>query len=209
MGLVDWTSVSKNDKTGSGAKFIKLEAGRSFRIRPVFKPHVFYKYFLTRPQGGFGQAITDKPDDCIITKKYGEKPKQRFAVNVIDRSDGSLKILEGPITILKQFSAWAEETKTDPGSDKGGEFAIRVECPGGNKKNTKYHVSFINYSPFTDDEKTMIKESMYNLQEICKPTSQDKIEEKLYGSEEDSKSDSKKSSDSDSSKSQLSDDLDF
>lgn len=210
MGLVDWTSFNKNEKNGTGAKYLKLEPGRSYRIRPVFKPHVFYKYFVERPQGGFGQAITDRPDGCVITKKYGEKPKQRFAVNVIDRSDNTLKVLEGPITILKQFSTWASETGADPGSKDGGEFAIRVECPGNDRKKTKYHVTFINYSPFTDDEKKMIKEGMYNLEEIYKPSSQDSIEQKLYGAEESSDSSTVKAGSADSaSKSEISDDLDF
>jgi len=210
MGLVDWTSFNKNDKANSNVKYLKLEPGRSYRVRPVFKPHVFYKYFIERPQGGFGQAITDNPDNCAITKKYGEKPKMRFAVNVIDRADGSLKVLEGPITILKQFSNWASETGTDPGSKDGGEFSIRVECPGNDRKKTKYMVSFINYAPFADAEKAMIKEGMYNLEDIYRATSQDKIEEKLYGSDGEEESSSKKKSEKPvASGSQISDDLDF
>ena len=210
MGLVDWTSFNKNDKSNSNVKYLKLESGRSYRVRPVFKPHVFYKYFVERPQGGFGQAITDAPDNCVITRKYGERPKMRFAVNVIDRADGSIKVLEGPITILKQFSNWASETGTDPGSKDGGEFSIRVECPGNDMKKTKYMVSFINYAPFSDGEKSMIKESMYNLEEIYKATNQEKIEETLYGAEGEDDSGSKKKSDKvASAPNQISDDLDF
>ena len=72
-------------------------------------------------------------------------------------------------------------------------------------------VSFINYAPFNDGEKSMIKESMYNLEDIYKATSQDKIEEKLYGSdgEEDSSNNKKKTEKSVASSSQISDDLDF
>jgi hypothetical protein len=215
MGLVDWTSFGKGEKSGNGAKYLKLEAGKSYRIRPVFKPHIFYKYFVERPQGGFGQAITDTPDSCVIRKKYGEQAKQRFAVNVIDRADGIIKVLEGPISILKQFSTWASETGTDPGSKDGGEFAIRVECPGNDKKKTRYVVSFINYAPFTDEEKALIKSgAMNDLENLYKATPQEQIEAKVYGSEEDSGSSSQKGKKAPekqgaSSKSQLSDDLDF
>jgi hypothetical protein len=184
MGLVDWTGFNKNEKSSNGAKFLKLEAGKSYMIRPVHKPHVFYKYFIEKPSGGSSQALTDSPDDCIIKKKYGEQAKMRFAVNVIDRADGKLKVMEGPISILKQFAEWANMTGKDPGSKDGGEFAIRVDCPGGVKKNTKYMLGFINYTPFTADEKTMIKDSMYDLAAIYKPTPQNEIEAKLYGSEE-------------------------
>ncbi len=215
MGLVDWTSFGKGEKSGNGAKYLKLEAGKSYRIRPVFKPHIFYKYFVERPQGGFGQAITDTPDSCVIRKKYGEQAKQRFAVNVIDRADGIIKVLEGPISILKQFSTWASETGTDPGSKDGGEFAIRVECPGNDKKKTRYVVSFINYAPFTDEEKALIKSgAMNDLENLYKATPQEQIEAKVYGSDEDSGSSSQKSKKAPekqgaSSKPQLSDDLDF
>lgn len=215
MGLIDWTSFSKGDKSGNGAKYLKLEAGKSYRIRPVFKPHIFYKYFVERPQGGFGQAITDTPDTCVIRKKYGEQAKQRFAVNVIDRADGIIKVLEGPISILKQFSTWASETGTDPGSKDGGEFAIRVECPGNDKKKTRYVVSFINYAPFTDEEKALIKSgAMNDLETLYRATSQDQIEAKVYGTDEEESSSTSKAKKAPekqaaSSKSQISDDLDF
>jgi len=215
MGLIDWTSFSKGDKSGNGAKYLKLEAGKSYRIRPVFKPHIFYKYFVERPQGGFGQAITDTPDTCVIRKKYGEQAKQRFAVNVIDRADGIIKVLEGPISILKQFSTWASETGTDPGSKDGGEFAIRVECPGNDKKKTRYVVSFINYAPFTDEEKALIKSgAMNDLETLYRATSQDQIEAKVYGTDEEESSSTSKTKKAPekqaaSSKSQISDDLDF
>ena len=217
MGLVDWTSYNKGDKSSNGAKYLKLEAGKSYRIRPVFKPHVFYKYFIERPQGGFGQAITDSPEDCVIKSKYGEESKMRFAVNVIDRSDSSIKVLEGPISILKQFSNWASETGTDPGSKDGGEFSIRVECPGNDKKKTRYNVSFINYVPFTEDEKALIKSGgMSDLEQLYKASPQDQIEAKLYGSEEDSDNSSSKGSKNKmpekqaaSSKASISEDLDF
>ena len=215
MGLIDWTSFSKGEKSGNGAKYLKLEAGKSYRIRPVFKPHIFYKYFVERPQGGFGQAITDTPDTCVIRKKYGEQAKQRFAVNVIDRADGIIKVLEGPISILKQFSTWASETGTDPGSKDGGEFAIRVECPGNDKKKTRYVVSFINYAPFTDEEKALIKSgAMNDLETLYKATAQEQIEAKVYGSDDEEPSSQSKfkktpEKQSASSKSQISDDLDF
>jgi hypothetical protein len=185
MGLVDWTSVG-GKKEGNGVRFLKLESGRTYRIRPVMKPHIIWKYFLERPNGGFGKAITEDPNNCVIAKKYNEKAKQRFAVNVIDRADGLVKVLEGPISILKQIGTWATETNVDPGSNAGGEFAVRVECPGNDKKKTRYLVQFINYTPFSDAEKKTIKDTIYNLAEVFKPAPQDKIESWLFGEDESS-----------------------
>jgi hypothetical protein len=194
MGLVDWTSLS-GKKEGNGVRYLKLEPGKTYRVRPVMKPHIIWKYYLERPNGGFGKAITEDPNNCVIVKKYNEKPKQRFAVNVIDRADGQLKVLEGPISILKQIGTWAAETNVDPGSNQGGEFAIRVECPGNDRKKTRYLVQFINYAQFTDSEKKMLKENIYNLAEVFKPAPQDKIEAWLFGEEN---AGSSESSDSDS-----------
>jgi hypothetical protein len=215
MGLVDWTALS-GKKDSNGVKYIKLEPGKTFRIRPVMKPHIIWKYYIDKPNGQRSSAITEDPVNCVIVKKYNEKPKQRFAVNVIDRSDGQLKVMEGPISILKQIGTWAAETNVDPGSNSGGEFAIRVECPGNDRKKTRYLVQFINYAPFNDNEKKMIKESIYNLSEVFKPAPQDKIESWLFGDgESDSNTNSSSQQDSNSSKKsknneeELSDDLNW
>lgn len=215
MGLVDWTALS-GKKDSNGVKYIKLEPGKTFRIRPVMKPHIIWKYYIDKPNGQRSSAITEDPNNCIIVKKYNEKPKQRFAVNVIDRSDGQLKVMEGPISILKQIGTWAAETNVDPGSNSGGEFAIRVECPGNDRKKTRYLVQFINYAPFNDNEKKMIKESIYNLSEVFKAAPQDKIESWLFGDGE-SESSANNSSQQDvnsskkvkNSEEELSDDLNW
>jgi len=193
MSLVDWTSQSQ--KTGGGSsKFLKLEPNKTFRIRPVHKPIVMWKYFVEKPGGGFGQAITEDPDSCIITKKYGETARKRFAVNVIDRSDGQMKVLEGPISILSQIGIWAQETDIDPGSNDGGEFAIKVECPGSDRRKTRYVVQYIKPSPFTDEEKGMIKENIVKLETMYKPVPQDEIENSLYGNKDEGSSDEGSSS---------------
>jgi len=178
--------ISRREKRRQRGSFLKIGSGRTYRIRPVMKPHIIWKYFLERPNGGFGKAITEDPNNCVIAKKYNEKAKQRFAVNVIDRADGLVKVLEGPISILKQIGTWATETNVDPGSNAGGEFAVRVECPGNDKKKTRYLVQFINYTPFSDAEKKTIKDTIYNLAEVFKPAPQDKIESWLFGEDESS-----------------------
>ena len=187
MSLVDWTSQSSKGGDFT-SKFLKLESNKTYRIRPVHKPIMMWKYFVEKPGGGFGQAITEDPDSCIITTKYGETARQRFAVNVIDRSDGQLKILEGPISILRQIGTWAQETDIDPGSNDGGEFAIKVECPGNDKRRTRYVVQYIKPAPFSDEEKAMIKENIVKLESMYKSVSQDEIENTLYGNKDENSS---------------------
>jgi len=186
MGVVDWTSISNNDKSNSnGVAYIRLETGKSYRIRPVGKPYRIYQYFIERnaDQGkGFAKAYTEDADNCVVFKKTGEKARERFAVNVIDRSDGKLKVLEGAVTIFKQMAVWSKSTGLDPGTKDGGDFAITVECPGNIKKNTRYQCQFLSPVAFTKDETDMIKkQGLYKLDEIFKPTPQSEIMQKLFG----------------------------
>jgi hypothetical protein len=212
MGVVDWTSISNKDKGSSnGVTYLKLEAGKSYRIRPVGKPYRIFQYYIERNEaqgGGFGRAYTEDAENCIVFKKTGEKAKERFAVNVIDRADGKLKVLEGAVTIFKQMAVWSKSTGLDPGTKDGGDFAITVECPGGVKKNTRYQCQFLGPAAFSKDETDMIKkQGLYKLDEIYKPTPQSDIMQKLFG--ESSASKSSKSSPAPAANLEESDDLDF
>ena len=86
-----------------------------------------------------------------------------------------MKVLEGPISILSQIGIWAQETDIDPGSNDGGEFAIKVECPGSDRRKTRYVVQYIKPAPFTDEEKEIIKENIVKLESMYKPVPQDEI----------------------------------
>lgn len=216
MGIVDWTAISNKDKGNlNGVAYLKLEAGKSYRIRPVGKPYRIFQYFIERNEaqgGGFARAYTEDAENCIVLKKTGEKAKERFAVNVIDRADGKLKVLEGAVTIFKQMAVWSKSTGLDPGTKDGGDFAISVECPGNVKKNTRYNCQFLGPVPFSKDETDMIKkQGLYKLDEIYKPTPQSDIMQKLFGEPSPSKSASKGSAPAASAASSLeeTDDLDF
>lgn len=215
MGVVDWTSISNKDKgNSSGVEYLRLEANKSYRIRPVGKPYRIFQYFIERNEsqgGGFARAYTEDANNCVVLKKTGEKARERFAVNVIDRADGKLKVLEGAVTIFKQMAVWSKNTGLDPGTKDGGDFAISVECPGNVKKNTRYQCQFLGPVPFTKEETEMLKkQGLYKLDEIYKPTPQSEIMQKLFGdSPASGKSSSKPSSAPAKNELEESDDLDF
>jgi hypothetical protein len=211
MAIVDWDTFGTENKRGDkSSTFLKLEPNKSYKIRIIGKPYIIWKYWIDRPDGQSRRAITEDPKSCIIATKYNESPKQRFAVTCFDRSDGKLKILEGPMTILRSIGAWYQESKVEPGSNKAGDFAIKVERQGNDARTTRYTVMFLNYVPFTKDEVETYKTSGFDLAEIFQPVPQDKIEEVLYGEGQDSGEGKKSSSKSSkSSKAELSDDLDF
>lgn len=187
MGLVDWTKVDpKPEGNGSSNKdiYLRLEAGKKYRIRPVGKPMEVNRYYV--PDAATGKtrsAITADPKTCIIRQKYPNiQPKLRYAVNVIDRADGKIKVLEAPPSIFRSMRQWAEATGKDPGGSEGADFSISVEIPAGaDKRRTTYPTAALVPTPFTEDELAMIRSSGHKLSKIYEPTPRDKIESILFG----------------------------
>ena len=188
--IVEWGDVDRgqanSSSTGGDRKpvYLKLEAGRSYVVRPIYKPMQVYKFFNNLPDGQFRHVIVDDPETCPISEKYPEmKPSLRYAINIIDRSDAQIKILEGPPSIFRGFKKWFEKTKKAPGGNDGGDFGIDVEIPAGKTKlQTKYDCQFIESKPFTKEEIRMIKEDpkAFPLPDIYKPTSPDDMEKILF-----------------------------
>lgn len=178
-----WGNLNKGNNGGSD-KFYKLKAEKKNRFRPLGDPVVFYRYYVKNSEGKTLSAITDDPDNCPVAQKHGETPRKRAAVNVIDRADGKLKILEGPYSLFADINVAWDNDKVTPGSGQGGDFSVMIEIPGGDKRRTRYSVSCNGPTPVTDEEKAMIKSSgpdgrLYNLDKEFAPTPVDQIEEKL------------------------------
>lgn len=193
MAMVEWDDIEppkkgfgSGKKSGSNAgRFKKLEANSTNRVRPVFKPIRFYKYF-NRKDGQLRSAITEDPDTCTVKAKYPDlRAQKRYACLILDRDDeNKLKILEGPATLFDNFKAFKKMAKEDPGGPKGGDFEIKVICPNGKKdRDTTYEVDFVEAVPFTEEEKNFIREHKeeYDLEEIFQALEPDRIEQLLFG----------------------------
>ena len=192
MAVVEWDDIEKPQKgfgsgksSGGSNKFKRLEANSENRIRLVLKPVLFYKYY--NHQGGqLRSGVTDDPDGCTVKAKYPElKAQKRYACLIFDRDDdNNLKILEGPSSLFDNFRAYKKMAKNDPGGKDAGDFLIKVICPNGKKdRDTTYEVEFIEPVPFTDEEKSFVKENLeeYNLENIFKAHSPEDLESKLFG----------------------------
>ena len=190
--LINWDDVESGSKLGGKGdndKYLKLTGstqGNTYKIRPVGKPCTFYAYYVSNPDEPkkFARAFTEDPQNCIIRQKYNLEAKPRYAVNVIDRSDGKLKIMEAPSSVFEKIKAWAKAAGQDPGSKNGADFQITVKLPAnGDKKRTEYLTTPIVQTPFTDDEKEMLRsKGLWDLEKEFAPTPQSEIEAKLYGS---------------------------
>ena len=198
MGTVDWDNVDpRPEGAGSGngrSRFLKLEANKEYKIRPVGKPYEVRRYFVRGEGGKFNVAVTDAGDDCVILRNYknadGEPEYQqrvRYALNCLDRNDTDpdtglprLKIIEVPVTVARFIRDWGKEMGVNPGSGKGADFKIKVVLKGDDRRNTRYETFPLAQTAFTDEEKAFLKEhGAYDLEEQFAPTPQSEIEEKL------------------------------
>jgi hypothetical protein len=99
---------------------------------------------------------------------YNEKPQFAYVVNVIDRADGKLKLMDLKTTIFKQIIDYARDP--DYGSpadaDNGYDITVRKEKTGPLPQNVKYTVMpSRNTVPLTDAERNI---ELYNLDTIFK-----------------------------------------
>ena len=164
----DFTPKTNNSGSQDGDnkdKFMSLSEEGNYRIRLVGNHVKFYRHW--NPV----RAITHydyKSDDPAW--QAGFYPSKRFAINVIDRRDGKLKILEKGTQIFKVFADYKSLFGKNPAGKDGPDFNIRVSIPGGDKRSTSYTVTHLEAAPFTEEEKSMIRENLYDLPKIYKST---------------------------------------
>ena len=204
-GYVDWENIGNNDKAYSPksnsnnsqenrpkVERLKLEAGKTYRIRPVHKPKDIWRYWNER-NGKKYSAICAENGDAIINSKYNIKPSLKYGLNVIDREDGILKVMEASPGVFRAFKEWSQAAKKSPGGKDGGDFSIKVEATPKLQYKVKYTTTFIEPKPFTDEERAMLAKNkadtsglydelgLYNLNEMYKPLPKEDIERILFG----------------------------
>jgi|19_taG_2_1085344.scaffolds.fasta_scaffold01304_4 hypothetical protein len=192
--VVDWNEFGEKQKAkaqnSEGRKELKFITmgkkgiGHSYKLRPVGDIVQFNEYMIQH-DGRWRSAITGDPENCPIRVKHGEKPKEVYAVNVIDRSDGQVKILKGPVSVFKEFHSFWRHHGKNPGGPNGGDFDVTVT---GKKGKDYYRVEYDKQTPLEQDEVDMLSGNLYNLENIYKETPSDAIEEKLYPSGEEGES---------------------
>ncbi len=114
----------------------------------------------------------DKSVKAAWKKAFEWKPKLKYAVNVIDRADGQVKIWKFSKTMKDQIVAIIEEHGDPNGFDL-------VVTRKGVKLDTTYTVSPArDHEPLTDEEKQL---TPFILSRIFKPTSVDTIKSYMDG----------------------------
>jgi len=163
---LEWDSIKTGDNE-ERAEFLKLQMGVNL-IRVVGNPSLIDIHW---EKGLDGQAkkIICPGKGCPICK-IGHVPQSRYQVQVIDRADGKIKILEGGVTIFNQIKECAMDD--DFGDPTQYDFKIKKEGTG---RDTKYSLRPVPKKvPLTAEEKELIVNSR-KLADINKTKTIDEI----------------------------------
>lgn len=169
--IVDWNSLGGEESKGKGSgggktKFLRFESGKMYTVRPVGRAFEFFKFFV-KPTNRSVVVETEDVDAAaaLLSEEFGQefKPQHRYAINVIDREDNVIKIMEGGQQIFKQFALWAKGNQTHPGGMGGGDWLVQVD---GDGLNRKYNAQCIRPAPLSDEEMNRVKNSgeVYDLE---------------------------------------------
>lgn len=183
--LLKWEDeTGANQSSSNQREYLRIEPNIEYRVRPVLYPVKFERFYNRDSDGKLHSAIAGNPEDCPVRNKYGLEPKPRYAMNVIDRADGKLKIMEFPFTVYEALKTWKDNTQREPGGKNGTDFVVKKT--GSGIKGTKWSckcVQGITSTLWTEDDLKLIDKkrggSVYNLREIYAATPTDKVEERL------------------------------
>jgi len=186
-GYLEWSDIPENESesTQNKPEYLWLKSGNKYRVRPVHFAVPVFKYFHRDKNNKLRTAICANPESCTVLKNHPElkKPSRRYAIYVVDREDGKIKIMEGPKSVFFPFKKRYEATGKNPGgTQSGGDW--QVEVTGSGQKNTTYSMIYLDDTPLNDEEKQMIKAIMDDekrlLKNVYKVHSPEEIEKRLF-----------------------------
>jgi len=126
---LSWGEVKGGDNQ-EPTPFLKLQNGEN-RVRVVGNPSLIDVHWEKGLDGQQKKVIC--PGRGCPVCKVGHAPQARYQVQVIDRTDGKVKILEGGVTIFTQIKECAQDE--DFGDPTQYDFKIKKEGTG---RETKY-----------------------------------------------------------------------
>lgn len=190
--LVDWGDIpTKNEASkggGGGSKYLWLKTGNTYKVRPLGKHIVEFCKYYHKEGGRLKTAIVKNPAACPVKASHPDlRCSTRYATYVIDRDDGNIKIMEGPITVFRPFRKRYERTGKSPGGAEGGDWEIEVNGTG---LSTTYDNTFLEDTPFVEEEIKKIKEMFKDKDDMKEGLRQNyeahdvaEIEKRLFGEE--------------------------
>lgn len=176
---LDFAEKKQSEQKGDKKKnnWMKFDHPGEYTIRLVGKAVKFHKYF--KPFGKGTRVISHKNyKDEDPAWQAGFYPNETFAIHIIDRADGLLKIMEKGKGLFKHFADYQRVNEINPAGKAGPDWVIKVEWPNGDKQLAKYTATAkVKPAPFSEKEVEMIKEGLAPLKTIYQTTPLEKIKE--------------------------------
>ena len=208
--VVDWGTIggelqaqkkafSKSNENGSNVDYLRMKDEGTYVFRPVGKTIRFYKAFVNRKPVTLDQEHKDEAVK-LIAEHFDQEVRAdlKFAMYVIDRADGKIKVFEGNEKMLAAIGSWAQLTGHQPTGQDGGDWTVKATGSGYAGNNPRrYETSFLRQAPLTEDEIDMLKkakESLPKLEDLFKATPVDQVIDKLSGNNSKSESSNSKNS---------------
>lgn len=181
---IDWGTIGDEVASSGKSSFVKFANGTELVFRPIGNGVEFCKFFI---QDGESKTVVVNKQDAteasqILSEHAGRpiEPSRRFAINVLDRSDEKVKILEGGKSILEEFATWTKQNNCKLGTQAGGDWCIKAK---GDGMARKYKTTYLRPTQISQEEKARIKENkeMADLEEVFKATPVNQVLAKAYG----------------------------
>ena len=190
----DWSQVKKPQSGGDRAEIVRIKLDKeTTKVRIIGNVLPRYVRWVTTNEGkkhpleclSFDRDTEEftnarDPFKEIDEAIYNEKPQFSYVVNVIDRADGKLKLMDIKTTVFKQIVDYARDpdygSPADP--ENGYDITIKREKTGPLPQNVKYSVMpGRNSTPLTTSERTM---EAFNLDSIFKRSTYEEQKEWLW-----------------------------
>jgi len=174
------TEGQDGDKSkGSNGKarlpYMKFDKPGEYTVRLIGKHVKFLRHWKPFTERVITDEAYKNEDPAWLAKFY---PRVTFAIHVIDRADGQLKILEKGRSLFKCFAREKAVNEIDPAGREGSDFVITVAWPNGNKLQATYAANAKKKaSPFTDEEIANFKAKKAPLKDMYASTSLEKIKQ--------------------------------
>lgn len=152
----DWSQLKKPQAGGERAEIVRVKLDKeSTKVRIVGNVLPRYVRWVLTNEGkkfpleclSFNRDTEEftnarDPFNEIDEAVYNDKPQFAYVVNVIDRADSRMKLMDLKTTIFKQIIDYARDpdygSPADP--DNGYDLTIRKEKTGPQPQNVKYTV---------------------------------------------------------------------
>lgn len=188
---VDWkdfggSTGGKGGNRGAKGRFVHFDSGTTKTLRPIGKAVKFYKFFVRGPAGP--RSVVVNPEfrneaAQILSAHFGQeiKPSLRYAINVIDREDKQIKILEAGERVFEVFGAWSQSNNdAPPGGKQGMDWRISAK---GDGLNRQYTVLPITPSRLSQEEIAKLEEiaQTYSLKTLFAGVPMDELISRVTG----------------------------